>query len=89
MVLMCVMFCTFKYGVSGQVWYLIVSVPNLCLFLYFYIFTEGAQTSCWGRESKFLHFGSLMAVCVVCFILMVPLLNLQALIIAFFGHSHL
>ena len=36
--LLCVMFpcvfVTFPYGVSGQVWYLIVSVPDLCL-LYF------------------------------------------------------
>ena len=29
-------FVTFPYGVSGQVWYLIVSIPDLCLPLYFY-----------------------------------------------------
>ena len=26
---------TFPYGVPGQVWYLIVSIPDLCLLLYF------------------------------------------------------
>ena len=26
---------TFPYDVLGQVWYLIVSIPNLCLFPYF------------------------------------------------------
>ena len=30
----CVFF-TFPYGVSGQVWYLSVSIPNLCLRLHF------------------------------------------------------
>ena len=28
-------FRTFPYGVLGQVWYLIVSIPNLCLHPYF------------------------------------------------------
>ena len=28
-------FVTFLYGVVGQVWYLIVSIPGLCLPLYF------------------------------------------------------
>ena len=36
---LCVMFScvyvTFPYGVSGQVWYLIVAIPDLCLLLYF------------------------------------------------------
>ena len=37
--LLCVMFCfvcfvTFPYGVLGQVWYLIVSIPDLCHLLY-------------------------------------------------------
>ena len=38
--LFCVMFScvyvTFHYGVPGQVWYLIASVPDLCLPLNFY-----------------------------------------------------
>ena len=29
-------FATFPYGLSGQVWYLIVSIPDLCLLPYFY-----------------------------------------------------
>ena len=37
--LLCVMFpcvfVTFPYDASGQVWYLIVSIPDLCIFLYF------------------------------------------------------
>ena len=37
--LLCVMFscvfATFPYCVPGQVWYLIVSIPDLCLLLYF------------------------------------------------------
>ena len=36
--LVCVMFScvfvTFPYGVSGQVWYLIVSIPDFCLLFY-------------------------------------------------------
>ena len=28
-------FTTFPYGVSGQEWYLIVSIPDLCFLLYF------------------------------------------------------
>ena len=28
-------FVTFSCGVLGQVWYLIVSIPDLCLLIYF------------------------------------------------------
>ena len=28
-------FVTYPYGVLGQVWYLIVSIPDLCLLTYF------------------------------------------------------
>ena len=39
--LLCVMvscaFVTFQYGVLGQMWYLIVSYPDICLLPYFYI----------------------------------------------------
>ena len=38
--LLCVMFLcvfvSFPFGVSGQVWYLIVSIPDLCLLFYFH-----------------------------------------------------
>ena len=37
--LLCVMFScvfvTFPYGVLGQVWYLIVSIPDICLLPFF------------------------------------------------------
>ena len=50
--ILCVMFScvfvTFPYGVSGQVWYLIVSTPDLCFLLYFWkiawIFTNYSET---------------------------------------------
>ena len=32
--LSCVFFSTFPYGVQGQEWYLITSIPDLCLHLY-------------------------------------------------------
>ena len=39
--LLCVMFScvflTFSYGVRGQVWYLIESIPDLCLLSYLVI----------------------------------------------------
>ena len=28
-------FVTFPYGVPGQVWYLIASIPDICILLYF------------------------------------------------------
>ena len=38
MALLCVVFCcnfvTFPFGVLGQVWYLIVSISDLCLLTY-------------------------------------------------------
>ena len=33
--LLCCVFVTFPYGVPGQVWYSVVSFPDLCLPLYF------------------------------------------------------
>ena len=35
-VLLC--FVTFPCGVLSRVWYLIVSIPNLCLFTYFVLY---------------------------------------------------
>ena len=31
-------FCVFSYGISGMVWYLIISIPDLCLLIYFFVF---------------------------------------------------
>ena len=49
--LLCVMlscvFVTNPYGVSGQVWYLIVSIPHLSLLLYF---CSGTQHSAFGES---------------------------------------
>ena len=44
-VLFSYVFVTFPYGVPGQVWYLIVSIPGLCLILYFNIFCIPLPTS--------------------------------------------
>ena len=36
--LVCDVYCdfvTFPFGILGQVWYLIVSIPDLCCFSYF------------------------------------------------------
>ena len=47
--LLCVMFLcvfvTFSYGVPGQVWYLIVSNPDLCLLPYFKTLTFSIDVS--------------------------------------------
>ena len=37
-------FVTFPYGVPGQAWYLIVSIPDLCNLTYFVI-------TCWERTN--------------------------------------
>ena len=34
-VIFCVIFCTFPFGIMGQVWYLIVSIPDYCCLSYF------------------------------------------------------
>ena len=36
-------FVTFPCGVLGQVWYLIVSIPDLCLLTYFYCYRSGGR----------------------------------------------
>ena len=40
-------FVTYLYGVQGQVWYLIVLIPDLCLPLYFEI--EGSLS--WDSQA--------------------------------------
>ena len=37
--LSCFFFVTFPCGVLGKVWYLIVSIPDLCLLTYFVLAT--------------------------------------------------
>ena len=47
--LLCEMFpcvcVTFPCGVSGQVWYFIVMIPDICLLFYFYMYTVAYYTS--------------------------------------------
>ena len=40
-------FVTFTCGVSGQVWYLIVSIHDLCLIFFTFIF--GVRTSSYNK----------------------------------------
>ena len=46
-------FVTFPYGVPGQAWYLVVSIPDLCL-LYFYcvLFFVRFSFGCVNTNSK-------------------------------------
>ena len=44
-------FVTFPSGILGQVWYLIVSIPDLCRLSYLTsVFTGGIKGSCEGQE---------------------------------------
>ena len=47
--LVCDVYCdlvTFPFGVLGQVWYLIVSIPNHCCLSYFAKISEVTQSGC-------------------------------------------
>ena len=54
---------TFPYGVLGQLWYLIVSIPDICLLSYFIVF----------RNDTLHQLGSLPVSCVI-FSVLVPFL---------------
>ena len=67
--LLCVLFSfvfvTFRYGVLGLVWYLIESIIDLCLFLYFLItnikFTDLLfVVEVYFTNSSLLDFGQIM-----------------------------
>ena len=45
------LFVTFPYGGLGQVWYLIVSIPDHCLFPYFNR-SKARSRICWEFSSK-------------------------------------
>ena len=46
-VLLCV--CHFPIGILGQVWYLIVSIPDLCILTYFDKHdADYSKAVCWG-----------------------------------------
>ena len=67
-VLLC--FVTFPYRVLGHVWYLIISISDLCLRLY--LFKDNMQFHLWGTnkqsiyiDSSTLPLGTALAYCVV------------------------
>ena len=39
-------FVTFPCGILGQVWYLIVSIPDLCHLSYFYVYKGVGSSLC-------------------------------------------
>ena len=47
--------CHFLIGILGQVWYLIVLIPDLCTLTYLEIFS-----GFWKKYKKFMHFEKLM-----------------------------
>ena len=51
-------FVTFPYGVTGQVWYLIVLIPDLCLPLYFDISCEYQVLSDFFKQFQNLRMSS-------------------------------
>ena len=53
--LVCGVYCefvTFPIWILGQVWYLIVSIPDLCTLTYFYIYS--VFWYCWVRLHVFV-----------------------------------
>ena len=45
-------FVTFPYGVLGQVWYLIVSIPDLCQLSYFELSFDKYLTAFEGKQAS-------------------------------------
>ena len=45
-------FFTFQYGVLGQVWYLFVLIPDICLLPYFHIFEVSTRQALKGNNSE-------------------------------------
>ena len=39
-----------SHCILGQVWYLIVSIPDLCTLTYFHTFVKHLQTTCHAQE---------------------------------------
>ena len=45
-------FATFQFGILGQVWYLIVSIPDPCCLSYFeYICSKGKQQTIISEQN--------------------------------------
>ena len=56
--LVCGVYCEFVIGILGQVWYLIVLIPDLCTLTYFYNGRNIVTTlvlSILNGSSSFLH----------------------------------
>ena len=45
--------CHFPIGILGQVWYLIVSIPDLCTLTFFAYIAYEVRISCMGRPATF------------------------------------
>ena len=52
--LVCDVVVTFLCGILGQVWHLIVSIPDLCRLSYFFSRTETDFIECRPRKAKFI-----------------------------------
>ena len=81
-------FVTFPYGASGQVWYLIVSIPDLCL-LYFYGNLSSLAIILLRKRELVVLLYLFVGFCVLCFFLMVLCVVLRSVIVVFLGHTHL
>ena len=44
--------CYFPIGILGQVWYLIVSIPDLCTLTYFETIRGSLMTPKWQAETS-------------------------------------
>ena len=88
-------FVTFPCGVLGQVWYLIVSIPDICLLPYFDMFCFVSflvlQSSWWGIEKliALLCLSSVSLVIVMWFFPTLPWVGKQRVIVVFCDHTHL
>ena len=65
-------FVTFPCGVLGLVWYLIVSIPDLCLLTY-YVMLSCLFLAAWERAD-------LLALCVLCCIVFLSLVYMVSLV---------
>ena len=80
----------FPIGILGQVWYLIVSIPDLCTITYFHVHSSFAIILMGKRELvALLTLSSWCLVIVGWLLLAVPWISLQFVIVVFPDHTHL
>ena len=54
-------FVTFLYGFLGQVWYLVVSIPDLCLLTHFNaLHSDGSYIDTISMDLSILYFKGMM-----------------------------